>query len=88
MIIMKFTEFLSYNMKCTHPNRDHGINEQNSNDPVSSKMYKLASAPIEDSDQPALLRILIRVFDRRSRGSKVSKIWSDGKLRLRSDCHM
>ena len=36
----------------------------------SVKMYKLAGAPIEDSDQPAHTRSLIRVFDGRSMGSQ------------------
>ena len=35
----------------------------------ASKMYKLVCAPIEDSDQTANLRSLIRVFDGRSMGS-------------------
>ena len=34
-----------------------------SQEPVSSKRYKLACAHIEDSDQPAHPRSLIRVFD-------------------------
>ena len=39
---------------------------------VSSKMYKLACEPIEDSDQTARSRSLIRIFDVRS-GCQVFK---------------
>ena len=42
------------------------------NYPVSSKRYKLAWAPIGDSDQSAHMRSLIRVFDARSIGSQGS----------------
>ena len=51
-------------------------------EPVSSKRYKLACAPIEDSDQPAQMRRLIRVFDGRSMGSQGFSVSSGGKLRL------
>ena len=43
-------------------------------------MYKLASAPIEHSHQPAHLHGLIRVFNGRSTCSQGSNISSDGKL--------
>ena len=49
---------------------------------VSSKRYKLACAPIEDSDQPAHARSLIRVFDGRTIGRQVFNVSSSGKLRL------
>ena len=39
--------------------------------PVSSKGYKLACAPFEDSDQPAYPRSLISVFAMRSMCSRV-----------------
>ena len=39
---------------------------------VSRKIYKLACAPIEDSDQTAHLRSLIRIFERLL-GCQVSK---------------
>ena len=55
-------------------------------EPESSKRYTLACVPIEDSDQPAHPRSLIRVFDGRSMGSKGSNVSSGGKLRLWSDC--
>ena len=48
---------------------------------MSSIGYKLACALIEDSDQPAHTRRLIRVFDGRSMGSKGSNVSSGGKLR-------
>ena len=51
-------------------------------EPVSSKIYKLACAPIEDSDQTAHLRSLIRVFNERSLGSQASNVSLGGKLRL------
>ena len=50
--------------------------------PVSSKRHKLACAPIEDSDQPAHLRCLIRVVDGRSMGSQRPNVSSGEKLRL------
>ena len=37
---------------------------------MSSKRYKLAFGPIKDSDQPAHLCSLVRVFDRRSMGNQ------------------
>ena len=40
------------------------------NEPVSSIWYNFPCAPIEDSDQPAHPRSLIRVFDGRSMDSK------------------
>ena len=45
------------------------------------KRYMLPCATIEDSDQPARPRSLIRVFDGRSMGSQVSKVSSGRKLR-------
>ena len=39
-------------------------------EPVSRKGYKLASAPIKDSDQPVHLCRMIRAFHGRSMGSK------------------
>ena len=42
-------------------------------EPVSSKRYKLAYAPIKDTDQTAHLRSLICVFDVHSMGSQGSK---------------
>ena len=56
------------------------------NELVSSKRYKLACAPIKDSDQPALLRSLIRVFDGCSMGSQGSNVSSGRKLRLVKVC--
>ena len=53
---------------------------------VPVKRYKLAFAYIEDSDQPAHPRSLIRVFDVRCMGSQWSNVSSDRKLRLWSDC--
>ena len=50
--------------------------------PVSGKMYKSAYARLEDSDQAAHLRSLIKVFDGRSMGGQGSTVSSDGKLRL------
>ena len=50
--------------------------------PVTTKTYKLACAPIEDSDQAAHPRSLIRVFDGRSMGSQGYNVSSDGELRL------
>ena len=52
---------------------------------VNYQRNKLARLPIEDSDQPANLRSHIRVFNRRSMGSKESNISSGGKLKLWSD---
>ena len=52
------------------------------NKPVSSKMYKMACAPIEDSDQPAHTRSLISVFNGRPMGSQMSNVPSGGKLRF------
>ena len=46
----------------------------------------LACAPIEDSDQPAHPRMLIRVFNGRSIGSQGSKDSSGENLRDLSDC--
>ena len=51
-------------------------------EPVSSEKYKLACAPIEDSDQPARPRSLIRFFDERSMGSQGSSLSSGEKLRI------
>ena len=49
---------------------------------VFSIIYKLAFAPIEDSDQPAYSHSLIRVCDGRSMGSQGSKVSLGRKLRL------
>ena len=46
------------------------------NQPVTIQTYKLAYAPIEDSDQPAHSRSLVRVFDGRSVGSQGSNVSS------------
>ena len=48
-------------------------------EPGSSKSDKLACAPIEDSDQPAHLRRLIRVYDGHSMCSQGSNVSSGGK---------
>ena len=48
----------------------------------SSIRYKLASAPIEDSDQPAQARSLIRVFDGGSMCSQGSNVSTGRKLTL------
>ena len=53
---------------------------------VSSKRYKLASAPIEDSDLTAHERSLIWVFNWLSMGSQGSNVSLGGKLRFWSDC--
>ena len=53
--------------------------------PLSSKSYKLACAPIEDSDQSAHSRSLIRVFNERSIGSQGFSVSSGGKVRLCPD---
>ena len=55
-------------------------------EPVTTNRYKLACFPIEDSDQAAHPRSLIRVFDGRFMGSQGSNVSSGGKLRLWSDC--
>ena len=47
--------------------------------------YKLACAPIDDSDQTAHLRSLIRVFNGRSMGSQGFNVSSREKVRLYSD---
>ena len=52
-----------------------------SQEPVSSKRYKFACAPIKDSDQSAHPRSLIRVFDGRSKGSQGSNDSSSEKNR-------
>ena len=46
---------------------------------------KLTYVPIEDTDQPAHSRYLIRLFDGRSIGSQVSNVSSSGAIRLCSD---
>ena len=56
------------------------------NQPVFRERHKFACAPIEDSDQPAPLRRLIRVYDERSKGSYGSNVSPGGKLRHCSDC--
>ena len=48
-------------------------------DPVSSKMFKLVYAPIEDSGQPAHPRSLTRVVDRRSMSRQRSEV-SSGEI--------
>ena len=48
--------------------------KKNPTEPVSSKRHMLASAPIEDSNKPALMRSLIRVFDVRSMCSQGSNV--------------
>ena len=53
---------------------------------VSSKSKKLAYASIEDSDQPAHQRRLIRVFDGRFKGNQRSNVSSGGKLKLLAGC--
>ena len=53
---------------------------------MSSIRYKLACAHIEDSDQTAHPRSLIRVIDGRSMGSLGSKVSSGGKLTLFRQC--
>ena len=58
---------------------------QSLNEPVYSKIYKFACTPIEDSDQPAHQRSLIRVFDGRSIDSQES-VSSGVKLRLIRPC--
>ena len=55
-------------------------------EPVTSKIYKLACAPIEHSDQPAHPSSLIRVFDGSSLKSWGSNFLQVEKLRLWSDC--
>ena len=52
---------------------------------MSSKRYKFACVPIEDSDQHAHLRKLIRVFDGRAMGSQWTKDSSDRKPMHLSD---
>ena len=52
----------------------------------SSKRYKLACVPIKDSDQPAHLHSLIRVFNGHSMGSQSPHVSSGRKPRLKSDC--
>ena len=48
----------------------------------SKLSYKLANAPIEDSDQPVHPHSLIRVFDGYSMASQKSNVSSGRKLRL------
>ena len=57
-----------------------------SNEPDSSKRYKLACSPIKDSDQPAHSCSLIRVFDWRSTCSQGSNEFPGWKLKLWSGC--
>ena len=52
---------------------------------MSSKRYKFACVPIEDSDQHAHLRKLIRVFDGRAMGSQWTNDSSDRKPMHLSD---
>ena len=53
--------------------------------PVARERYKFACGHIEDSDQPAHLRRLIRVFDGRCMECLGFNVSSGGKLRLLSD---
>ena len=55
-------------------------------EPGHSIRYKLASAPIKDSDQTAHMRSLISDFDRRFMNSQGSSVFSGCTLGLRSDC--
>ena len=55
-------------------------------EPLSSKSNKLVYAHIDDSDQTAHPRSLIRVFDGHYMGSQRHNVSSCGKPRLRSDC--
>ena len=55
-------------------------------EPGSSERYKLACAPIEDSDQAARPHRLIRVLNGCSMGSQGSNVSAGGKLRLVTDC--
>ena len=48
----------------------------------NSERYNVVCAPVEESDQPALSRSLIRVFDGSSMDSQGSNISSGEKLRL------
>ena len=50
-------------------------------EPVSSKRYKLACAPIENSVQPAHRYSMVRVFDGQSLGSQGSSVSLGGKLK-------
>ena len=52
---------------------------------MPNKRYKLACAPIEDSDQTAQMHSLIRVFDGYSLGSQWFNVSSCRKLRHWSD---
>ena len=52
------------------------------NEPVSIKTYMLAYAPIEDSDQTAHQRSLIRVFDGRSMDSQGSNVSSGIRTKI------
>ena len=51
---------------------------------MSSKRYRLAYAPIEDSDQPVHLHILIRVINGGSIGSQGSNV-SNSRVKIDSD---
>ena len=53
---------------------------------ASNHRYRFACVPIEDSDQPAHPRSLIKVFDGRSMESQGSYVSSGATLRLWSDC--
>ena len=53
---------------------------------MTSKRYNLTCAPVEDSDQSAHVRSLIRVFDGPTLVSQGSNKSSCVKLRLWSDC--
>ena len=50
---------------------------------VSNKRYKLACAPIEDSDQPVHPQSPIRIFDGHSMGRQGSNISSGRKILIR-----
>ena len=71
------------------PCADHGYDGSTTiTELVSNKRYKLACAPIEDSDQPAHPHSLIRVFADRSMGKPCPTcfFFQVENFRLRSDC--
>ena len=57
-------------------------------DTVSSKRYKLACTPIEDSDPTEYLRNRIIVLDVRSMGNQGYNVYSDGRLWVWSESTM
>ena len=54
-------------------------------EPVSSKSYKLAFAPIKESDQTAYTSNLIKVFNLRFLGGQGFNVSSSGILKLQPD---